>query len=461
MSLVSVSGKEFNETHPHTEFYKLLHEDLTHRGFTYKHGLNTDTSPFNSNGNYSGGGLYFSNKEHMPLFLHKTRYICRVTIPDDAQVVYFKSNGKQKEEEYEYKADSFYLDFKDKIDILSWEGWEDIDYLKSALRINPWVMQYIKDELITPELCKIVKENTSIKKTQITPEGEFIEVQNNFFMDFIDRRKQTPEVCESTVKWDGMTLQYVRPDLLTKKLCWLAVKEDSNALQYVPDRFLTAELCEMAVEKDPTRLEYVPDRLLTAELCLMAVERNGWALSFVPERFINAKLCETAVRTTIEIFKHIKNESMTPELCLFAVQKNGMNLQFVPYRFITPELCLMAVQQNGMNLQFVPDRFITPELCLFAVQKNGMNLQFVPDRFITPELCLMAVQQNGMNLQFVPDRFLTPELCETAVKQTPNALRFVKPEFLTPQVMYYASFRYYLVCLAANTLTSVCSWFRR
>jgi hypothetical protein len=96
-----------------------------------------------------------------------------------------------------------------------------------------------------------------------------------------------------------------------------------------------------------------------------------------------------------------------------------------------------------------------------AVQQNGMNLQFVPDRFITPELCLMAVQQNGMNLQFVPDRFITPELCETAVKQTPNALRFVKPEFLTPQVMYYASFRYYLVCLAANTLISVCSWFRR
>jgi hypothetical protein len=52
--MTTLSGEQFNETYPNTEFYKVLHKDSIHFGFTYQHGLNVDHIPFNPMGECSG-----------------------------------------------------------------------------------------------------------------------------------------------------------------------------------------------------------------------------------------------------------------------------------------------------------------------------------------------------------------------------------------------------------------------
>jgi hypothetical protein len=52
--MTTLSGTEFNEQYPNTEFYKVLTTDYKHYGFTYHHGVNVDHIPFNPMGECSG-----------------------------------------------------------------------------------------------------------------------------------------------------------------------------------------------------------------------------------------------------------------------------------------------------------------------------------------------------------------------------------------------------------------------
>ena len=53
--MTTLSGTEFNERYPNTEFYKVLTTDCKHYDFTYQHGLNVDHIPFNPSGTCSLG----------------------------------------------------------------------------------------------------------------------------------------------------------------------------------------------------------------------------------------------------------------------------------------------------------------------------------------------------------------------------------------------------------------------
>ena len=84
------------------KYYKILTADMIHHGFPYQLGLNTDTKPFNASPVY-GGGLHFSDAEHIGYFLDFGCLIARVEIPEGEQMVSIDDFGGQ------YKAHSIIL----------------------------------------------------------------------------------------------------------------------------------------------------------------------------------------------------------------------------------------------------------------------------------------------------------------------------------------------------------------
>ena len=107
--MATLSGKDFNDKYPDTEFYKVLTKYCIHFDFQYKHGLNIDTLPFNPRGECSKGGLYFVSIHNLYMWLNLGCYIARVTIPDDASIY---------TEENTFKADKLVLDL-DNISVVN------------------------------------------------------------------------------------------------------------------------------------------------------------------------------------------------------------------------------------------------------------------------------------------------------------------------------------------------------
>jgi hypothetical protein len=89
-------------------YYKILKENETHRGFKYHDGLNIDPKPFNPNGSCKKGGIYFARKDILA-FLYVGSWIRKVTLPEDAQIY------KDPELPEKWKADKVILGPREKI----------------------------------------------------------------------------------------------------------------------------------------------------------------------------------------------------------------------------------------------------------------------------------------------------------------------------------------------------------
>src|SRR3990172_5198058 len=68
-------------------YFKVLRSDLTHHGFKYQKGVNTDTIPFNPVGSCVPGGIYFTDADHIHEFLDHGSLIATVEIPEGTETV--------------------------------------------------------------------------------------------------------------------------------------------------------------------------------------------------------------------------------------------------------------------------------------------------------------------------------------------------------------------------------------
>jgi len=278
--MTTLSGTEFNEKYPNTEFYKILTRDYKHFDFTYKHGLNVDHIPFNPTGECSSGGLYFTELNHLAFWISNpvtSIYIAKVTIPSDANV-YIGHN--------KFKADKFVLDLDNKVLIKDFYIWdstlsrENEALCKLAVSQNGVALQYIKYQ--TDEICKLAVSNNSYA-----------------LQDVIN---QTDELCKLAVTQNGYALEFVINQ--TDEICKLAVTQNGDALQYVINK--TDEICELAVRQDGYALEYVINQ--TDEICKLAVSQNGYALKYVNVRNRTYELCKLAVSQNIAALKYVRDQ---------------------------------------------------------------------------------------------------------------------------------------------------------
>ena len=279
-----LSGSEFNEKYSNTEFYKVLHKDYKHYGFTYQHGLNVDHLPFNPSGMCSSGGLYFTEVDKLSYWIGlKSVYIAKVTIPSNASVYVEKDK---------FKADQFVLDLDNKVLIKDFHMWE----------------------------------NEAFCKTAVTQK----DVRNLIFV-----RNQTDEICKLAVGYDWRALQNVRNQ--TDQICKIAVSQTGAALRYVINQ--TDEICKLAVSQTGSALMYVKNQ--TDEICILAVSQNGCALRYVINQ--TDEICKLAVSKEPYALEFVRNQ--TDELCKHAVRHNWRSLKYVKNK--TDEILEIAESQPG------------------------------------------------------------------------------------------------------------------
>jgi hypothetical protein len=266
--MTTLSGTEFNEKYPNTEFYKVLHKDGIHFGFTYQHGLNVDHIPFNPSGICSLGGLYFTELDKVSYWITtNSGYIAKVTIP---------SNASFYAEKDKFKADQFVLDLDNKVLIKDFHMWENEAF------------------------CKIAVSQA--------------DVRNLIFV-----RNQPGEICKFALKHDWRALQYVINQ--TDEICKLAVNQHGRAFEWVKDQ--TDELCKLAVSRNGNGLEFVINQ--TDEICRLAVSKNGRALQYVRNQ--TDDICKIAVSQNGFALEFVRNQ--TDEICALAVRQTPYSLKFV------------------------------------------------------------------------------------------------------------------------------------
>jgi len=225
-------------------FVKFMRRDMTHRGFVYKRGLNTDTVPFNGRGSCKAGGLYFSRFEDFEKWRDFGPLVAFVRVPHGAAVYEEPCGTKLKASAIEI------VDIHDARGERA--GWIE----KFAERVGSSVAALC--------LAAVKRSGWSIR--------------------CVPPLARTPELCLAAVSRDGYSLKFIPVAARTPEICLAAVKRFYFSLKYAPEAAHTPELYTTAVTLSGKALAFVPETARTVELCLAAVTRSGWeALRFVPE----------------------------------------------------------------------------------------------------------------------------------------------------------------------------------
>ena len=276
------SGKEFNEYHNQrgTKFYKFLNNDLKHYGFEYGLGLNTDTKPFNPNGDCLGGGLYFceESKCHNHYGSYGTK-IALIEIPDDARV-YIEHN--------KFKSDRLFIK-----EILDFATIGDSFWI-NIIPNDCSVLQYVKNQ--TDDICRLAIQ------------------ENGYALYYV--REQTEELCILSVQQNGNVLYFVKEQ--TNEICIQAVQQNGIALQFVKEQ--TNDICIMAVQQNGLALQFVENQ--TDEICILAVQQNGKALQFVKEQ--TDEICKLAMQQNDHVLRFVR--ILTPEMCRLGTPQYFMHM---------------------------------------------------------------------------------------------------------------------------------------
>lgn len=303
--MTTLSGTEFNEQYPNTEFYKVLTKDCKHYDFTYQHGLNVDHIPFNPTGICLLGGLYFTEVDKVSYWIDrfKSVYIAKVTIPSNASVYVEKDK---------FKADQFILDLDNKVLIKDFYMWENEEFCKNSVsQADTYNLVFVRNQ--PDEICKLaVKHDYRALEYVINQTDQICKIavsNHGFALEFV--KDQTDDICEIAVK-NGYGLEFVK--VQTDEICKIAVSKNGRALQYVINQ--TYELCKLAVSQNGHALEFV--KVQTGELCQLAVSQNAYAL------------------------KYVRNQ--TDEMYVLAVSQNPFALEYVKVQ--TDESCQLSVSHN-------------------------------------------------------------------------------------------------------------------
>lgn len=278
--------------------------------------------------------------------------------------------------------------------------------LKSVTEWGPSIV-FVKDELITYDLCKIAIKN------------------------------HDGAICS------------IKPYLLTKKqyykLCLLAVSENGWNLKIIPKDMQTQELCDTAIKRSCWAYKYVQQEFKTPENSLSAVTRNGQIMEYVPKEFIDKEMCEAAAKSRYPCLNHIPKEFLTQEICEIAVKADGENVKWVPDEFMSISLAYLAINSPApshpstdmcaSNIQYIKGKFLTKEIIVNSAKRWFSTYSRIPKECLSDEIEDAVLEVSPYCIKHMKQ---TPERCLKAIKLCPYTIETqIEYENITKEMAEY------------------------
>jgi hypothetical protein len=215
-------------------------------------------------------------------------------------------------------------------------NWITIQYIPQTVPIcievlkqNPYSLKYIslsKGPLrLPPELYKALKNATN---------------QCPSILQYVSDDLFTPEMCMQAVNHEGINIRFVKQQLQTKELCSLAITQNPAAIKYVRDDLYNDLACEL-IKQNGLNIQYITKILTTGFeiyagvtkwrsdevatlFALKAVKQNGLALEFIfKEPFYSL------IHSIELIIQH-------------AIKQNVMAIKYVPEKYQSIPVCADA-----------------------------------------------------------------------------------------------------------------------
>lgn len=462
-----ISGSSFKDFFPEAKFVKLIEANrLENCHPLFENNINeiqiTITTYHYSGDSFASGGIKFGDLDGFTEYFNRcyyfAQYICKVEIPDDAQVYIDKQgnfltnkiflNKFENFEQFENKL--FDRDENYRITVLYKcpQILERVDNVSEKdlvllLGKNPHALTYIKNPteemfLVTirqlpyfirniknPSLdvvLEAIKYNPYIIKSLDNISYEVLLQAAAICPEIIENPEyQSEELYKTALEKNGEVLNLVPIPYKTKELCMIAFNNTPKAFAHIPHHHKTKKMCKTAVKFDPFLLDFVPDVYFSNKVCRLALERNGLALRCIKGQ--TEEMCFTALKQNKNAIFHA--EKPTDEMYLMVLD------EFPHLKDKIKNIDLFSSYDYFKHsLKYDPERFSelqdpTYEQCLECLKITSKIFKLIPEKFKEiEELCMVALGDNPLLLKDMHKQ--TENMSMVAVIKDPEAIVFVE-----------------------------------
>lgn len=216
----------------------------------------------------------------------------------------------------------------------------DQELIAEAVDAAPGDLLFVPEELVDERLCLSAVASCGEMLRAIPEEMRTRAVCLAACLDdgkafaHVPEELRTREFClEAIGKWAGKAFFDAVPQKFwfDRMFCLLAARTAAiNLLDRMPPAAQTVPVCLASVRCDGLAIQFVPRDRMTRDICLAAVQRNPEAIRFVPARMQDEALCLAAVKASPRALLHITEAGKTVLVCTEALLRDeslrGMGL---------------------------------------------------------------------------------------------------------------------------------------
>jgi len=259
----------------------------------------------------------------------------------------------------------------------------------------------------------------------------------------------TYELCTKAIENHSGAICSIKPTLLSQEeyynLCLQSVTKNGFNTKFVPKFIQDQRFVDAAIKSSCWALPHCVDKYKTYENCLSAVKRNGQTMKSVPRHLITKEMCEFAAKSRYPCLNHIPKEFLTHEICEMAVKADGENVKWVPDEFMSPELAMLAItspapshpstDMAGSNIQYIKAQFLTKEIIVESVKRWWPTYSRIPKECLTKDVEDAVLEVTPYCIKNMEQ---TPERCMRVIKDKPWLIEdAIKRENITKEMAEY------------------------
>ena len=230
-----------------------------------------------------------------------------------------------------------------------------------------WYLRDMGKRKQTPELVKEAIEHC---------DGEWSSI-----LKFVSKKLLTRDLCQLAVSKCGSDLRYVPNEYRDYVLCYTAVCNDARgcAISYVPAALLQGErrknLYEAAVQSNGLALEYIPKNRITKKLAYLAVENTRtdfytYPINYVPERYMSEELVSLSANRCPQSLRYVPGKYISRDLCYDLISKNAQNIGCLPLEVLDEFLIEMALRLDPSTFRCIPREMMREDQYLTALKQT-------------------------------------------------------------------------------------------
>ena len=316
----------------------------------------------------------------------------------------------------------------------------------------------------------------------------------------------TPELCLSSARINGLSLEHIPDQFKSVDVCAAAIKDDARAFVHVPDAIRVqvctelidtarSQLDQVDVAAQPTRWHSyrawsrlwqrdfdgaIADATVAVEYLEHPVHAHYVRASAYRElgRTREAALQAAVVLAVTNPYRAEFDDEDTTWLhdmalgamadsddaaLLDALREHPLALARVPRARVTQAMVEFAVAANPAAVEHVPKRLMTPALYVSAVEQRCKQFAHIPLHQLSEAACVNEVSHQGYALERIPSEWRTLAVCAAAVRDNPRAIEHV-PETMREDVLRAAADVPKAIDVAAdgaNTRSALDTWLQQ